>query len=436
MRLIILIQVLLFVLSVFPTFAVGDEIVFDEVSTLSINSAITPATYDYLKRNVEKLPRTSLILIKMNTPGGLVSTTKDIITLIGREKRPIVVWITPEGASAASAGSIIASAAHFIFMSPATNMGAATPVGLGEDLKESDGKKKAMNDLTALVRSLSASRNRPHEPFEKMITAADSYTDKESLKLGIINGIISHEKEIPELINGKTVIVGGAPTVIKIESPKFQDYEPSMGQKIFEVLANPSTAYILFLIGVALIYFEFQAAGGFIAGSIGVCCLILAGMAFQVLPLDWGSMGLIVAGIVLLVLELYVTSYGLLGLAGVFAFVMGSLFLFHGDTGFISVQYSVIFSSLAGVFVAIGIIAWYLWKDKKRNNKKENFFLPVGATGTVLTKLNAHEYQVKVRGEIWRAFSDEELNLNDSVEVNSVETEKLIIKIKKSHLPL
>src|SRR5690606_3649188 len=114
-----------------------------ELSVITINSAITPATYDYLNQNFKKLPKSAVIILKINTPGGLITTTKDIITLFGREKRPVVAWITPEGASASSAGAIIASAAHFIFMSPGTNMGAATPVGLSEDIKEGDGRKKA-----------------------------------------------------------------------------------------------------------------------------------------------------------------------------------------------------------------------------------------------------------------------------------------------------
>lgn len=433
MREKILLQILTFVFLVLPLKgSSATTLEINELGFLSVNSAITPATYDYLKQNFESLPEKTLIIIKLNTPGGLVTTTKDIITMAARKKRPFVVWITPEGASAASAGSIIASAAHFIFMSPGTNMGAATPVGLGEDIKESDGRKKAMNDLTAMVRSLSASRGRPTEPFEKMITDAESYTSIESLKLGIIDGVVSNQDEMLARLNSKTVIIDGVETQLKVNNVLSKNYEPTIGQSILEVIANPSTAYVLFLIGVALIYFELQAPGGYIAGTLGVCLLILAGIAFQVLPLDWGSMGLILAGIFLLILELYVVSYGLLGLAGVAAFVMGSLFLFHGDTGYISVQYNVIFSALAGVFLTSALLVWFLWKEKKKHKDGNDFFLPTGATGTVLSKINEQEYQVKVRGEIWRAFADEKLQINDAVTVSEVDTNKLIIRIKRS----
>lgn len=398
---------------------------------MSVNSAITPATYDYLKQNFNKLPETSLIVLKLNTPGGLVTTTKDIITLVGNKKRPFVVWITPEGASASSAGAIIASAAHYIFMSPATNIGAATPVGMGQDIPESDGRKKALNDLSALVRSLSVSRGRPSAPFVKMIISAESYTAEESRKLGIIDGIISSEQDMIPFLEGKKITIDGIETTLVIKNPLYRDYEPTLGQKILEVLANPSTAYILFLIGVALIYFELQAPGGFIAGAIGLCFLILSGIAFQVLPLDWGSMGLILAGIVLLILEVFIVSYGILTITGLIAFIMGSLFLFHGETGYISVHYNVILSSLAGVALAVGLIVWYLFRESKKQKAPDNFFLPEGAIGHVLTRTSPTTYQVKVRGEIWRATSEDDLNINDAVEVISVDTQNLVIKIRK-----
>lgn len=431
MRLRILLQILVFVLGVLPVSVFGKSLQITEISLLSVTSAITPATYDYLKQSFKNAPQSALIILKLNTPGGLVSTTKDIITMVGREKRPFAVWITPEGASASSAGAIIASSAHFIFMSPGTNMGAATPVGLGEDIKEGDARKKALNDLTALVRSLSHSRGRPAGPFEKMIINAESYTDQEALKLGLIDGVISHENQILDLVSNKSIILDGQSHTLNVSDVTFKNYEPTLGQRILEVLANPTTAYILFLIGIALIYFEFQAPGGFIAGSVGLCFLILAAIAFQVLPLDWGSMGLIIAGVFLLILEVFIVSYGILTIAGLISFIMGSLFLFHGEGGYISIQYPALISTLLGVVSAVGLIVWYLWKDQKKQKLSDDFFLPIGAHGTVLSHMGNHEYQVKVRGEIWRASSEQELNLNDPIIVENVDPKTLHITIKK-----
>ena len=431
MRRTIIYQLLLFVLSLFPLICLGKPYVVKEISHLEINSAITPATYDYLKYQFKKVPEGSLILIKMNTPGGLITTTKDIITLISAQEKPVVVWITPEGASASSAGAIIAASAHYILMSSGTNLGAATPVGLGEDIKEKDGRAKMMNDLKAMVRSLSQSRNRPSEPFEKMIDKAESYTDQEALKLKIIDGIVNTAPDIANAVTQKPFTLKNTTYEISFAPGNLsKDYEPTLGQKILNVVANPSTAYFLFLIGIALLYFELQAPGGYIAGGIGIIFLIFSAISFQVLPLDWGALALLLTGVVLLILEVYIVSYGLLGLGGVIAFVAGSLFLFHGEAGFISIDYPVLVSTLLGVGAAVGFIAWYMMKEKKKQHSPGHFFLPLGSTGVVMTKAEVG-YQIKVRGEIWRGQSDTALSVGDTVEVTDIDSDQLIAKIRK-----
>lgn len=434
MKYIILLQFLVLVLGLFPGHGRSEEYQVQEISYLSINSAISPGTLDYLQQNFTRIPKKHLIVIKINTPGGLVTTTKDIITLIGRQENPVAVWITPEGASASSAGAIIASAAHFIFMAPGTNIGAATPVGLGDDIKESDGRKKALNDLSAMVRSLSDSRGRPAGPFEQMITEAKSFTDKEALKLKIIDGIVSRGEEIMPLIRGKTFSLQGKVQTLDFTTEvKSQELMPTVGQQILEVLANPSTAYLLFLVGIALIYFEFQSPGGYIAGAVGVAFLIMAAIAFQVLPLNWGAMGLIILGFFFFILEIFVTSFGVLSLAGLACFIMGSLFLFHGESGFISINYPVIYSTLAGVFAGVGCIVWYMINDAKKQLSTADFFLPIDARGVILkTYPDLKQYQVKVQGEIWKAISEENLNPGDQIEVISVDQQRLIVNVKKT----
>jgi membrane-bound serine protease (ClpP class) len=425
---------LFIVLSLFPLIGMTAPYRVQEISHLEINSAISPATYDYLKYQFEKVPEGALILIKMNTPGGLITTTKDIITLIGTQDKPVVIWITPEGASASSAGAIIAASAHFILMSSGTNLGAATPVGLGEDIGQKDNRNKAMNDLKAMVRALSQSRNRPAKPFEDMIETAKSFTDQEALNLKIIDGVLSNGKTIREILDQKSFSLQGKAMELQfIPEAISKVYDATLGQKILNVIANPSTAYLLFLLGVALLYFELQAPGGFIAGGIGACLLVLAAISFQVLPVDWGALTLILIGIILLILEVYITSYGLLAIAGIASFVAGSLFLFHGESGFIAIDYPVLISTLLGVGFALGTIIWYLIKDRKKQNKHENFFLPIGSKGIVLTLLEGEGsfYQIKVRGEIWRGQSLTKLSLGDRIEVTSIDSDKLIAEIKK-----
>lgn len=426
-------QILFIVLSLFPLFSWAEAYRVTEISHLEISSAISPATYDYLKFHFKKVPAGSLILIKMNTPGGLITTTKDIITLIGAQDKPVVVWVTPEGASAASAGAIIASSAHFILMSAGTNMGAATPVGLGQDISEKDGRSKMLNDLKAMVRSLSHSRNRPAEPFEQMIETAKSFTAQEALKAKFIDGVIDADHTLKDILDHKSFTLLGKVRELEIDSTALSKaYEPTMGQSILNVLANPSTAYLLFLVGVALVYFEFQAPGGFIAGGVGISFLVMAAIAFQVLPLDWGAFALIFIGIILLIMEIYITSYGLLALSGVVAFVAGSLFLFHDEAGFISVNYKMLLSTLLGVSFAILVIVWFYFKDKRNQKIPSSFFLPIGSMGKVM-KIDGPLFQVKVKGEIWRGTSSDALLVDDDVEVTAVDSEKLIIVIKKTH---
>jgi membrane-bound serine protease (ClpP class) len=429
----ILTLVWVFVSGLFTVCARAETLEIERISLLSVNSAITPATYDYLQQNFKTLSHRTLVIIRLNTPGGLVTTTKDIITLIGKENRPVVIWITPEGASASSAGAIIAAAAHFIFMAPGTNMGAATPVGLGEDIKEGDGRKKALNDLTAMVRSLSEQRGRPAAPFEDMIRNAKSYTDREAFKLKIINGISSNLDDLIHKVNGSKVrILGKDMTISVTNTVPTSEIAPSVGQMILEVLANPSTAYFLFLIGVALIYFEIQAPGGFIAGAVGAGFLVLAAIAFQVLPLNWGALGLILLGVLFFIMEIFITSYGILSLAGLGSFVLGSLFLFNADTGFIRIDYPVLLSTLAGVFSSVGFIVWYLLRDMRRQKRHQDFFLPEGSTGVVMSSGAEAHYQVKVRGEIWKAQAAELLSVGDRIVVETVDRDHLILKVKKA----
>ncbi len=315
-------------------------------------------------------------------------------------------------------------------------MGAATPVGLGKDIDEKDGRSKALNDLKALVRSLSHLRNRPSAPFEQMIESAKSFTTQEALQLKIIDGELSLQSDISTLLNGKIFKIKDDQYELNFsENLNFKEMLPSLGQELLSVLANPSTAYVLFLVGIALIYFEFQAPGGYVAGGIGVTLLILAAISFQVLPLNWGAFGLILVGLILLILEIYVTSYGLLGLGGLASFIFGSLFLFHGDAGFISIEYSVLISTLLGVLTCGGVLTWYLLREKRKLSSHQDFFLPLGATGYVQSVLDEKEliYQVKVRGEIWKAKAEAQLENNELIEITSIDKDKLMAKIKKVH---
>lgn len=409
----------------------------DTIVELEVNAAITPAVFNYIELAVKNLarPQQTFLLIHLNTPGGLVTTTKDIITFLGAHDLVYGIWVTPEGASATSAGAIIASSAHFIFMNEGTNIGAATPIGLGEDIEKGDAKSKILNDLTSLTQSLSEARNRKSEPFIKMIKEAKSYSAQEAMKEGFINYQMNHRKQLKKILDGKLVKIKGNEYVIHLSDPlDFSKIKMSISQRLLNIFANPSTAYILFIIGIALIYFELQAPGGYIAGAIGLMSLILSGIGFQVLPLNFGSMGLIVLAFILFILEVFVTSFGLLTIGGIISLVIGSIFLFKTDDSFISLSTSLIISTTLSILIYVLLILWFISRERKKNKAKQ-FFNFKDETGKIIkildhSKTNGeYYYQVKISGEIWNAKSSKKYELNEEIKVISIDTNHLTLNI-------
>ncbi len=401
----------------------------NQISYLEIDSAITPATLEYLETQLKNIPKHSLVIIQMNTPGGLVTTTKEIIAALNSHPAPKVIWVTPSGGSAASAGAIISSAADFIVMSPGTTIGAATPVGINEDIKESDGKNKILNDLVALVESLSTLRGRDPAPFKEMITKAKSYGDDEAIKKGISLGRAESTQDILDLLKTATFKRQNSTYALKFSNAiDYVVHEQTLYQKILSTLAQPQLAYILFLVGIALLYFELQAPGGFIAGGLGVLSLLIAAISFQVLPLNWGAMALILLGVVLFVLEIYITSYGILSIGGVISLTLGSLFLFQAEHALILPPKAVILSTLFSILFVMGFLTFFIFKTRRTN--QESFFSPVGKEGVVMHRNPTH-LQVKVEGQIWRAVSEDNLEENDQFVVTQYDDKKLELVISK-----
>jgi membrane-bound serine protease (ClpP class) len=405
-----------------------------EIRLLDVNSSINPATFNYLESEIKKLSPElqTLMVIKLNTPGGLLSTTKDILTLIGSSSHPVAIWVTPEGASATSAGAIIASGAHFIFMNEGTNMGAATPIEMNKDIPESDGKKKVINDTVSLVRSLSELRGRNPQVFEDMVTKASSLTQKEALEKKAIDGKAHSVEDIRAqlvekkfLLLGKKRILNFAPALVTKEIPM----DP--GLSLLNILSHPNTCYLLFLLGVALIYFEFQAPGGYIAGGIGVMSLVLAAIGFQVLPLNMGAALLMIAGVILLALEVFIVSYGLLSVAGLAALGFGALFIYRTEDNFIQIQSELIWSSIAGVGFFLLMINFYILRERKKIKPHQGFGDRTHMA-TILNILSPELYQVKVNGEIWKARGVAGLQMNQSVEVKQKTNKELILDIIKT----
>jgi len=439
-----------------------------ELSILTIDSSINPAIKNYIATEFKKLNKKKNVaaVIKMDTPGGLVSTTKEIITEIGKANFPVIVWITPEGASATSAGAIIASAAHVLVMSQGTNIGAATPITMNGDIdgskkennekdsnnkttptsaldqlekmkksapSSSDARSKAINDLVALVTSLSQARGRNAQAFSKMISEAASFDTQKAMDEKIIDGIVSTRVELIEFLRERNLKIKGKEYTLKIK-PGFvaNDVDLDPGQALLNIFANPTTAYILFVIGAALLYLEFQAPGGFIAGSIGAVALVLSGIGFQVLPMNFGALGLILLSFILFIIEIYVTSYGILTLGGLASLIFGSLFLFRTENAYLEIQMPVIMSVVAAIALYVLGIGYVFLKMKRK--KGETFLSAQGSIG-VISRFDREEdqlfyYRIKINGEIWKAKSKNKYEKDTKVKVIDQDNDHMILTLE------
>ena len=423
---------LLFFCCFFTVQGEEDTIEIKKILRLEIDSSINPATYDYIKSGMQeaKEKECDLILIRLSTPGGLISTTKDILKLIGESAIPVGVWVAPAGASATSAGAIIASAAHVLLMSEGSNMGAATPVMMGKNTPK-DLRQKGINDLSALIQSLAEAHGRNPKGLEDMISEAHSFAAREAMEEKFIDAIVNTEKELLKHLQGRKVTIKGKKMALKVINPHFIPFKMDLGQSLLNIFANPSLAYILFLLGAALIYLEFQAPGGFIAGAVGVFSLILSGIGFQVLPLNFGAIGLIIASFILFIMEIFVPSFGVLSLLGVVSLVTGSLFLFRTENSYLELGHEVIFSAVGAIVIFVLLITIVVMKTHKNIGRK-NFNDLVGKLGVVCKSMGPSVggkflYQVKAGGEIWQAQSDSKLEEGASCKVVEQDQENMLL---------
>ncbi len=403
-----------------------------KILSLKIGSAITPATYNHLKEAFKKakLKKIDLILISLNTPGGLVSVTKKILNLFGESHIPVAIWVTPEGSSATSAGAIIASGAHIIMMSDGTNIGAATPIEMSGDIKSKDLRSKAINDLVALVSSLAKARNRNAKLFSEMISKGSSFESSLAKEKNLIDHIANSQSEFLHALNGMIIRLKGVHYQLETKSPEVIPFKMDLGLSLLEVFANPEMAYILFIIGAALLYLELQSPGGFVAGSIGAICLTLAGIGFQVLPLNMGALGLIMLSFMLFVIEIYITSYGILSLGGLIALISGSLFLYRTDDAYLEMSKSLIISTTSAIALFLGFITFYILKNQKKKGLMP-FNNLAGKRGEVLNFIEKDQefyyYQIKVNGEIWKAQSKKELIIKDHCTIKNQNYERMYL---------
>ena len=375
---------------------------------IDLDGAITPVTARLLTAAIERAQadRAQALIVRLNTPGGLERSMRSMAQAILNAEIPIIVYVAPTGARAASAGVFITMAAHVAAMAPATNIGAAHPVTIGGGDTGKEMGKKIENDAAAFARSLAAERGRNVEWAEKAVRASVSVTEREAVKLKVVDLVADSVPDLLAKIDGRTVKTARGPVTLATRDAIVKPIEVRFRDRFLALITDPNIAYILMMVGMLGIFFELQNPGVVLPGVIGGISLILAFFAFQSLPINWAGVLLILFGVALLIAEIKVVSHGVLTAGGVVAMVLGSFMLYEAPEVGFRVSWTVI---LPTVGATAALVVWAV-SAGVRAMMKSPVTGAAGMIGRVVVARSAlgPEGQVQVDGEIWRAVSEGE----------------------------
>ncbi|HUH65584.1 MAG TPA: nodulation protein NfeD [Syntrophales bacterium] len=399
--------------------------VFDSIT---VHATITPPVAEYIVQSIDASAKAGSdgLIILLDTPGGLDLAMRDIAKAILNAPIPVIVYVYPSGARAASAGVIITVAAHVAAMTPGTNIGAAHPVGLGIGGGDKTMMKKVENDAVAYVRGIADKRGRNADWVEKSVRKSESITAEEALKLKVIDFVAPNLESLLEQMDGKEVTVQSKKWVIRTKGAVVNEKKMSARLRVLSAISDPNIAYILLLVGLAGLYFELAHPGVILPGIIGGISLIMAFFALQTLPVNYAGILLILFAIILFIAEIKVMSHGLLTVGGVISLVLGSLLLFESPDPALRVSWSVMVPVLVVISLFfVGVIALVLKAQmRKRQTGKEGM---IGEEGVAIT--DVHETgTVLVRGDYWKASSDSPVEKDRAVRVVTVEGLKIKVE--------
>jgi membrane-bound serine protease (ClpP class) len=422
------------------------------VHVVTIDGAINPAVADYLQTSIDAAAAegAAALVIELDTPGGLLSSTQDIVNSILNADVPVVVYVSPRGAWAASAGTFITLAGHVAAMAPGTSIGAAHPVPVfgapppqpGKEGEDDDATKptarsasdeKIENFAAAFIESIAEARDRNVEWAVEAVRSSKAITQKEALEKNVIDLVAEDLDHLLELLDGRVVKVGREEVTLETADSPVVHVEMGAMNRFFDVISNPSVALILFLAGLLGLYVEFTQPGMIFPGVAGAIALLLAGLAFQIIPFNWIGLLLILAGVGLLVAELFVTSFGLLFAAGILCFAIGGYMVFDvPEQSDLAVPFVEV---VLPVTVALALFSGGVLVLLSRSLWRPQFAGAEGLVGAVATVAEdidpaAGRGKIRLHGELWTARADESIGSGERVTI--VDVEDLSMRVRRA----
>ena len=412
---------------------------------LTIQGAIGPASSQYVLDNLEyaQTSNTELVVLQIDTPGGLDLAMRDMIQAILNSHVPVASYVFPEGARAASAGTYILYASHIAAMAPATNLGAATPIQLGkpptgqddqDEDKKNDQKdsqpgtaleRKMVNDAAAYIRSLAKRHGRNSEWAEKAVREAVSLSSDEALELQVVDIVATDLQDLLKQIDGRRITVDNEEVTLRTANLQLVYLAPGWKEKLLAIISNPNVAYLLLMLGMYGLIYELANPGVFFPGVAGMISLLLALYGFQVLPVNYSGLALLLLGITLMISEAFVPSFGSLGIGGIIAFIIGSLILFDEESIRISRTLIMTTTVLSATFIFLLIGRMLTFRKRKITTGKEAL---IGMTGVVIEDC-PENCRIRLLGESWQVVCSDALQQGEVVQVTGIDG--LVLTVEK-----
>ncbi|MCF7885510.1 MAG: nodulation protein NfeD [Candidatus Marinimicrobia bacterium] len=420
----------------------GTLLYANDIRVINVEGVINPASASYIQENIERAEEANdeCLIIQLDTPGGLMNSMRDIIKKILNSNVPVIVYVSPSGARAASAGVFITVSAHVSAMAPGTNIGAAHPVQMGgmpgsqpDSVTKKTMMDKATNDAVAYIRSLAEERDKNADWLEKSVRRSVSITAQEALDSNVVDLVASDMDSLLAILDGRELELKRGLVVLETKDKNIVTHQMGFYRNILDIISNPNVSYLLMMLGFLGVMFEIRNPGAIIPGVVGAIALILAFYSFQILPINYTGLALIIAAIVLFILEIHIVSFGFLTLGGIALMIFGSMMLI--DTTEAPAE---LFSISLGVIIPVAILtagfivfAFSMVMKTLKTQVTTGTEGMAGLEGEAISDITEAGGQVIVHGEVWNAESNSEIKEGDKITVEKREGMKVIVNKKE-----